>query len=128
MKMKKIGRKLVIKNSDYEKLQNLIERNDSPAADFLESEISGAKIVVDSKLPDDVVSMGSTVTFTRKDSEEDTVVTLVYPQESNMEEKKISILTPVGSALIGLRKGGEIDWPMPNGKLSHFEVVSVRQV
>lgn len=125
--MKKHSRKLVIKHSDYERLQDLIDSNDSPAAESLEAEILGAKIVVDAKLPDDVVAMGSTVTFKRKDSDQTTVVTLVYPQQSDMEQNKISILTPVGSALIGLRTGGEIDWPMPNGKLSHFEVVSVAQ-
>lgn len=126
--MKKNNRKLVIKNSDFSKLQNLIERNDTEAAGFLEAEILGAKVVVDSKLPDDAVAMGSTVTFTRKGSNETTVVTLVYPQQSDMEKKKISILTPVGSALIGLRTGGEIDWPMPNGEVSHLEVVSVEQL
>lgn len=125
--MKKNSRKLVIRNSDYEKLQVLVDRNKSPAAESLETEILGATVVVDAKLPDDVVAMGSTVTFKRKDSDQTTVVTLVYPQQSDMEQNKISILTPVGSALIGLRTGGEIDWPMPNGKLAHLEVVSVAQ-
>lgn len=126
--MKNRRSKLVIKSSDYEKLQSLIERINSSSAEMLEAEIIQAKVVVDNKLPADVVAMGSTVTFKRKDSEETTKVTLVFPGEANLEEKKISVLTPVGSALIGLRTGGEIDWPMPNGKLSHFEVVAVEQI
>ncbi|MFT4861793.1 MAG: regulator of nucleoside diphosphate kinase [Pseudohongiellaceae bacterium] len=125
--MKKNHRKIIIKNSDFAKLQNLIEKSDSKAAEVLEAEILNAKLVEDSKLPIDVVAMGSTVTFKRKEGDEITVVTLVYPQQADMEKKKISILTPVGSALIGLQTGSEIDWPMPNGKLSHFEVVAVQQ-
>ena len=125
--MKKNSRNLVIKDSDYKRLQKLIDSSDSPAAAFLEDEILNARVVADDKLPGDAVAMGSRVTFRRRDSKETTVVTLVYPQDSDLEEKKISILSPVGSALIGLRKGGEIDWPMPNGKLSHFEVVAVEQ-
>lgn len=125
--VKKANRRLIIKSSDYEKLQDLIERNSSPAAEFLEAEILGADVVVDSQFPDDAVAMGSTVTFKRKGSRETSRYSLVYPQQSDIEEKKISILSPVGSALIGLRTGGEIDWPMPNGKLSHFEVVEVQQ-
>lgn len=125
--VKKANRKLIIKNSDYEKLQSLIERSSSPAAEFLEAEILGADVVVDKQFPVDAVAMGSTVTFKRKGSSETSRYSLVYPQQSDIEEKKISILSPVGSALIGLRTGGEIDWPMPNGKLSHFEVVEVQQ-
>ena len=71
--------------------------------------------------------MGSTVRFKRADSQQETVVELVYPEQANVEQKKISILTPVGSALIGLREGGEIDWPMPNGKLTHLQVIAVSQ-
>lgn len=125
--MSKKSRKLVIKNSDYEKLQQLIEHSDSPAKKFLEAEIVDARVVVDSKFPNDAVAMGSTVTFRRKGSDEVTSVVLVYPQQSDVKQNRISILSPVGSALIGLRTGGEIDWPMPNGKLSHLEVVSVQQ-
>jgi regulator of nucleoside diphosphate kinase len=44
-----------------------------------------------------------------------------------MQARKISVLSPVGAALIGLRVGGEIDWPMPNGKLAHLEVMEVIQ-
>lgn len=125
--MKKNIKKLVIKNSDFEKLQNLMKKNDTAALELLEAEITNAQVVMDKKLPIDVVAMGSTVRFKRKDNGEETVITLVYPHEANVEQKKISILTPVGSALIGLRTGGEIDWPMPNGKVSHLEVVAVEQ-
>lgn len=125
--MKKNSRKLVLKSSDFERLQKIIEVNDSPAAELLEAEILGAKIVEHDKLPIDVVAMGSTVRFKRADSQQETVVELVYPEQANVEQKKISILTPVGSALIGLREGGEIDWPMPNGKLTHLQVIAVSQ-
>lgn len=85
-------------------------------ADLLEEELSRAAVVHDEELPGDVVSMNSTVKFQDLEGGKETVVTLVYPPDSDIENNQISILTPVGSALIGLRVGQVIDWPFPQGK------------
>ncbi len=70
--------------------------------------------------------MGSTVTFIDLDSNQENTVSLVYPEEANVAEMKISVLSPVGSALIGLRVGGAIDWPVPQGKVRRLKVTGVQ--
>jgi regulator of nucleoside diphosphate kinase len=118
---------LVISERDYKNLLLLIDKYDTPAAEALDDEISRAKIVSEASLPDNVVAMDSLVTFIDLDTAEESTVNLVYPESANIEQMKISVLTPVGTALIGLRVGGKIDWPLPNGKIRHLQVVAVTQ-
>jgi len=54
-------------------------------------------------------------------------VTLVYPEDADISQRKISILTPVGTALIGLRTGDSISWKTPNGEVRRLTVLSVRE-
>lgn len=117
---------LVILETDYQRLQQLIEQNDTPAANSLDAEISRADVVTAKKLPADAVTMDSVVTFIDLDSNEEKTISLVYPVDANVDEMKISILSPVGSALIGLRIGGKIDWPV-QGKVRRLKVVTVVQ-
>lgn len=131
--MKPDHNELVIKNSDYEKLCTLIDRGSNgtetleKAAEALDEEVSKATIVPDDKLPPDVVAMHSTVAFKRTGENGITSVRLVYPEEADISQQKISVLSPVGSALIGLPTGGQIDWPMPNGKKIRIEIERVVQ-
>lgn len=117
---------LVILDADYQRLLQLIEQNDTPAADLLDAEISRADIIKDKNFPSDAVTMESVVTFIDLDSNEEKTISLVYPADANVDEMKISILSPVGSALIGLRIGGKIDWPV-QGKVRRLKVVTVMQ-
>lgn len=119
---------LVISNSDYQRLVQLIEDNDSPAAEALDIEIGRATLVADAQLPADVVAMDSEVTFEDLDSGEQKTIQLVFPAQANVDQLKISILSPVGSALIGLRIGSSIDWPVPQGKVRRLKVIAVKQV
>jgi regulator of nucleoside diphosphate kinase len=118
---------LVVRHNDYQRLIPVIRASDLDLADALDEELSRADIVADQDLPDDAVAMHSTVTFRDLDTRAETTVTLVYPEEANVTEKKISILSPIGTALLGLRIGGRIHWPMPNGKLKHIEILTVQQ-
>lgn len=118
---------LVISERDYKNLLLLIDKYDTPAAEALDDEIGRAKIVSDASLPDNVVAMDSLVTFIDLDTAEESTVNLVYPENANIQQMKISVLSPVGTALIGLRVGGKIDWPLPNGKIRHLQVVAVTQ-
>ncbi|MEN0036315.1 MAG: nucleoside diphosphate kinase regulator [Cellvibrio sp.] len=117
---------LVILETDYQRLLKLIEQNDTAAADLLDTEISRADVVPAKKLPADAVTMDSVVTFIDLGSNEEKTISLVYPADANVDEMKISILSPVGSALIGLRIGGKIDWPV-QGKVRRLKVVTVVQ-
>ena len=118
---------LFISEGDYQSLLPLIEKYDNAAAEALDNELGRAKIVRNTELPVDVVAMDSRVTFIDLDTAEESTVTLVYPANADIEKMKISILSPVGTALIGLRVGGKIDWPLPNGKIRHLQVVAVTQ-
>lgn len=119
--------KLIISKIDYTNLLQLIEKTDTDAADALDEEISRANIVETGDLPKNVVAMNSFVTFTDMDSADEKTVQLVYPQDADINNLKISILSPVGSALIGLSIGGTIEWPIPQGKFRHLKVVVVTQ-
>lgn len=117
---------LIITKTDYLRLMQLIEKTDTPAADALDLEISRAKIVENTKLPADVVAMDSIVTFTDLDSAEEKTIQLVYPQDADVTQLKISVLSPIGSALIGLKIGGTIAWPVPQGKVRRLQVIAVQ--
>lgn len=116
---------LIVAETDFIKLNSLIKAAATEAAELLEEELGRATVVSDTQLPADVVAMNSRVSFEDLDSGLEMSVTLVYPHEVDIEENKISILAPVGSALIGLRVGQDIQWPLPNGRKKRLRVKSV---
>lgn len=118
---------LIISDHDYERLLPLTEKYKTSAAEMLDEELGRAEIVLDPDFPVDVVSMNSSVTFMDLGTGEQLTVSLVYPMDADIEKMKISILSPVGTALIGLRVGGKIDWPLPGGNIKHLQVISVIQ-
>jgi regulator of nucleoside diphosphate kinase len=113
--------------SDHERLMRLAEsfvgRNAFLADELLE-ELDRARIVADDRLPGRVVGMGTTLRFTT-DAGEDRTVTLVFPSEADIEQGRVSILTPIGIALIGLSAGQSIDWTARDGKSRRLTVESV---
>lgn len=109
---------LLISSTDADRIERLLERVsciDFPGKPALESELARAQIVDPQALPANVVSMNSTVRFRMSDSDETFCMTLVYPRDANAEPDRVSILAPVGSALLGLSEGDEILWPRPDG-------------
>ncbi|QDK44998.1 nucleoside diphosphate kinase regulator [Bdellovibrio sp. ZAP7] len=116
---------LVISREDYEKISAILSFAKIEVAELLEEELGRAQLVSAEQLENDVVAMNSTVTFTDLDSGKEQALTLSYPNEANMEMGKVSILAPVGAALIGLRVGQTIDWPLADGKVKRIRVVSV---
>lgn len=120
------GSAITLKESDYERLQATIEHHESPQADALDEELARAETVPDADFPEGIVSMHSRVSFEDIDTGRETTVTLVYPQEADVAQMRVSVLTPVGSALIGLSVGGEIEWPLPSGQARRLRVTSVQ--
>lgn len=116
---------LILTQADFQKLFSLVRSMRADLAERLEDELNRAAVVPDTELPRDVVAMNSRVKYRDLESGTESVVTLVYPHEANLEENRISVLAPIGSALIGLRAGQIIRWPLPNGKEKRIEVVSV---
>jgi regulator of nucleoside diphosphate kinase len=96
----------------------------SEDADGLLYELERAKVVADHAVPDNVVRMGSRVRF-RTNGGDERAVELVYPKDADIEAGKISVLTPIGTALIGLRQGQSITWLTRDGRKQVLTVLAV---
>ena len=110
--------KIVISSLDAEQLDRLLESlpaNAFPGRADLEAELMRAEVVEPQEIPPTVVTMNSTVEFRVASSSEVFRLTLVYPKDVDASGGTISILAPVGSALLGLSEGDQIEWPKPGG-------------
>lgn len=96
-------------------------------AALLLAEIDRAKMLSPAAMPDNVVTMMSTVEFIDERNGQPRTVQLVYPQEADIAQNKISILTPIGAALIGLQEGQTIEWPDRGGATRNLRVINVSQ-
>ena len=118
---------IIVSTADYERLSDLasasMERLPDVAQELLD-ELERAQIVDAKELPKDVVRMGSTVTFKADDGHTRTLK-LVYPADESLDEHRISVMTPVGAALIGLGTGQSISWTARDGKHHRLTVTKV---
>tara|TARA_R110002167_G_C12706082_1_gene654601 strand:+ start:19075 stop:19500 length:426 start_codon:yes stop_codon:yes gene_type:complete len=111
---------ITISSLDAQRLFTLIESLPTKkmvGISELEEELARAIIVDPKEIPTTIVTMNSTVKFTVEASREEFLMTLVYPKDLDLKGDKISILAPVGSALLGLAQGDQIEWPKPGGGL-----------
>jgi regulator of nucleoside diphosphate kinase len=120
--------KLIISSLDAERLERLIDALPDaafPGKKDLEAELARARIVAPKDVPPTVVTMNSTVRFAVESSQDEFQLTLVYPKDIDTSGEKISILAPVGSALLGLSQGDEIEWPRPGGGVLRVRIKEV---
>lgn len=96
------------------------------AVEFLVRELTRAAIIDDDITPADVVTMRSRVGFREEGSAATEMVTLAYPGESGLYEDAMSVLTPLGAALLGLSEGQSISYPRPDGGVRTITVVEIR--
>ena len=82
----------------------------------LEEELERAETVAPEEVPADVITMRSKVRLRDLNTGEEMVYTLVFPSEANFDEGKISVLAPVGTAMLGYRVGNSIEWEVPSGR------------
>jgi len=118
---------IVVTETDTERLTRLLDALPAKqrlAAFALERELERAHVVAARHVPGDVVTMNSRVVFEEVHSGVRAEVSLVYPSESRADGA-VSVLAPVGSALLGLCVGQTIDWPMPSGRLRRYQIVDV---
>lgn len=116
---------ITVTEQDYEKLSLLLLHTASEACELLEEELSRATIVPQKEISREIVTMNSTVRFIDEETRRPSELTLVYPKDADVEKMKVSVLAPVGTALLGLRIGQSIQWPMPNGKTRTLKVLSI---
>ena len=120
--------KIVLSSLDADRLAQLLDSLPDqafPGKDDLEAELARAEIVPPEEVPPNVVTMNSTVKFRIESSAKEFFLTLVYPKDVDPQGGTISILAPVGSALLGLSKGDEIEWPNPGGRVLHVRIEDV---
>jgi regulator of nucleoside diphosphate kinase len=114
---------------DYDRLSAVVEafrlRGRVPQIELLAEELDRAELIEPPAVADNVVTMHSCVKFKDHDTGEVRDVMLVYPGEEDSEQGKISIVTPVGSALLGLHAGASMTWRTMNGRTKRLEVLEV---
>jgi regulator of nucleoside diphosphate kinase len=116
---------IYLTQNDLDRLLQLVEAQPGKQFEKLEGELVRAKVVPRDKIPKDVVTMNSRVIFENETTGERREVTLVYPGNADIDAGRISILVPVGTALLGLRVGQSIDWELPRGKKQRYRIVDV---
>ena len=119
---------ITISSLDLDRLYKLIEslpKNSVLGKTELEAELARANVVAPSEIPPTTVTMNSTVSFSVESTQNEFELTLVYPKDVDSSGKTISVLAPVGSALLGLSQGDEIEWPKPGGGLLKVKITGV---
>jgi regulator of nucleoside diphosphate kinase len=114
-----LDRQIVITELDQARLRNLLEgarrwnARDRAHVDHLAAELDRADVVLPADVPGDVVTMNSEIAVRDMDSNEEMTFALVFPSNADVNRQKISILAPMGTAVLGYRIGDMIDWRVP---------------
>jgi len=116
------GKPIHITQFDLERLRKLLldaqstNYRKSEYLERLQMEINRAEVVLPKDVPSDVVTMNSTVCIEDLDTQEEEIYTLVFPENADLAQGKISILAPIGTAMLGYEVGDSFEWEVPAGK------------
>lgn len=120
---------IIIGREDVERLRAVVEAHafgrDEAAAERLEAELDRAVVVPQDEVPPDVVKMNARIVFEDPEAGRRREITLCYPRDADPASGRISVLAPVAMALLGLRLGDSIDWPLPGGRKATFRITSI---
>jgi regulator of nucleoside diphosphate kinase len=114
-------RTIYVTGFDHERLSNLLngarswDKKDKDYLTRLEEELEWAQVVSPQEIPGDVVTMNSQARVRDLGSSEEMIVTLVFPTEADYERGRLSILAPIGTALLGYQAGDTVEWEVPAG-------------
>jgi regulator of nucleoside diphosphate kinase len=114
--------KVLISRSDHERIRELLNCEsvtsiaDAQSIATLRRRIEQSNVVKDQAVPPNVITMGSTVVLREPTTNEDERFTLVYPQQADIAEGKLSVMAPLGIALLGQRVGQSVCVPIPSGQ------------
>ncbi|QQG28798.1 nucleoside diphosphate kinase regulator [Pectobacterium carotovorum] len=117
---------LTISELDAERLDMLLEQPafaDSDIAQALNEELDRADILPSASIPSHVVTMNSRVRFRDLNTNEEHIRTLVYPAAVKDSKEPLSVMAPLGAALLGMHVGNSITWQLPNGEETRIEVL-----
>ena len=124
-------RAIYITQYDLQRLRPLVksarhfERADCESLDLLQEELDRAIVSNSGDLPEGVVTMNSRVTVIDLETAKKTEFTIVFPRDANYDDRRISVLAPIGTALLGYRAGMQVEWPTPGG-LRRFHIEHVQ--
>jgi regulator of nucleoside diphosphate kinase len=130
VKPSKRNPKIVINADDLAHLESLgdgMTRRNPALADRFFEEIARARIVPPSKMPTDVISMGSSVTYRDESTGQEKSIILVYPEDADIAQMRVSVMTPIGVALLGLAEGASFYWDTRDDQRRTLTVISVAQ-
>ena len=122
---------IVLTEKDYGRLKQLLADLHRHAVgmqaglETLEEILDFARVVQPEKVPANVVTMNSRVMFEDVRTGEKGTVTIVYPADADVSTRRISILSPVGAALIGESQGAEVELPVPHGQTRRIRILDV---
>jgi regulator of nucleoside diphosphate kinase len=116
---------IYLTQTDMDRLLKLVDAQPGKRPEQLERELVRASVVPRNEIPEDVVTMNSRVVFENETTGERREVTLVFPANADIEAGRISVLVPVGTALLGMREGQSIDWELPGGEKQRYRIVKV---
>jgi regulator of nucleoside diphosphate kinase len=102
---------------DAKRLRPLIASMKNSRDDLraLESELEHARIMAAAEIPPDVITMNSKARLRDLETGEEMIYTLVFPDKASVEEGRISVVAPIGTAMLGQRVGDEVEWQVPAG-------------
>ena len=116
---------ILMTERDYLRIKHILSFQNSTEFETLEIELDRAKIVEECEIPTGLVKMNTKFKFEVINDKKEMVITIVYPEEANFAEGKVSVLAPLGSALIGLQLNQEINWKFPDGKIKRLKILEV---
>jgi len=105
--------RIVLNADDLVHIEALAEgamKRNGPLADRLLDEISRARVVPAAKMPANVIGIGSIATYRDETTGQESSVTLVYPEDADIARQRVSLMTPIGVALLGLAEGAVFHW------------------
>lgn len=111
------ARTIYITEADMKRLRPLVERMKNSRDDLrmLQQEMERARVVPPEEVPPEVVTMNSKARVRDVATDEVMTYTLVFPEQANIEQGKISVVAPIGTAMLGQRVGDEFEWQVPAG-------------
>lgn len=122
-----MSRRIIITEQDMQKLKKLVDAEvddakNKPHVLDLDNELKRAEIVNKNEIPDDIITMNSSVLLSLDGMDE--TITLVYPHEADVDNNMLSVLSPIGTAIIGFREGDVVEWAVPSG----ITIIDIKKV
>jgi len=128
--MEKLKQQLILTKDDYKLLKSYLSGRgqrtsfDRKNVEGLQVELKKAKLVSSDEIPENVVRLNSRVKIKAESSDKIMELKLVTPDKADIKNKQVSVMSPVGTALIGFRQGEKVKWQVPGGKTT-FTILEV---